>query len=251
VVTRRAPRGGAACVAAALVLVPLVGACGDGGARQQVVVFAASSLSDVFTQIALEYERDHAGVDVVLDFAGSSALVAQIADGAPADVLATADDATMRQAVSGGSVAGSPTTFATNSLVIAVEPGNPLGITGLADLAAAPVVVLAAPEVPAGAYARDVLARAGVVVDVASYEQNVRSVLSKVALGEADAGIVYRTDAIATDAVAAVPIPTAQNVEARYPIVAIVDDPSASSFVDFVLGANGRRLLADAGFGLP
>ena len=250
-----APRGIGACLLfaglwAGLSAGPITG-CGGGADDERVVVFAASSLTDAFESIEHEFERANPGIDVVTNFGGSSSLVAQLADGAPANVLATADEATMERATAASEPSGEPVVFAHNSLVIAVEAGNPLGVEGLADLVDVPIVVLAAPEVPAGAYAAQVLARAGVEIIVASYEQNVRSVVSKVALGEADAGIVYRTDVIATGAVEAVEIDAEANVDARYSIVAVTDDDGAESFVDFVRGDTGQRVLAEAGFGSP
>lgn len=223
-------------------------ACGGGG--EQITVFAASSLTDAFTVIEQEYEAAHPGVDIVVSFDGSAALAAQVEQGAPADVLATADLATM------GRVAASslrpPEVFARNRLTIVVEEGNPAGVIGLDDLARDDLtIVLAAPEVPVGNYAAQVLAAAGVEVEPASFEQNVRAVASKVALGEADAGIVYVTDVAAQpDRLDAVAIPSewSDTVVADYPIAAL--DERGSSFVAFVLDG-GRDALVAAGFEVP
>ena len=223
-----------------------LGSCGSGDDR--VVVFAASSLTDVFERLETEFEAANPDVDVVVNAAGSSSLVAQLTDGAPADILVTADVDTMARAIASTPIAGDPDVLARNGLVIAVERGNPLAIESLDDLTDA-VVVLAAPEVPAGAYARAVLECAGVEVEPASLEQSVRSVASKVALGEADAGLVYRTDV--SDALEAVEVPAACQISAEYPIVLVADTPAARRFLSFVTGADGARALADAGFELP
>jgi len=160
----------------------------------EVVVFAAASLTDALEAIAADLEAATPGLDVVFSFAGSQQLAAQIAEGAPADVFASADETQMDVVADAGLVAGEPRTFARNSLAIAVEPGNPLGIRGLADLARADVtLVLADEDVPAGRYAAAALEAAGVTVAPASLEVDVRAVLSKVALGEADAAPVTIT----------------------------------------------------------
>ncbi len=232
---------------ASMMAATLTAACSSGG-DERVVVFAASSLTDVFDQIELEYEAAHPGVDVVMSYGGSSALVAQLVDGAPADVLATADTETMERA-STATGSGEPIVFARNSMVIAVERGNPFGVDSIVDLADVPIVVLAGVEVPAGAYARQVLACAGVDLDVASYEQNVRAAAAKVALGEADASIVYRTD-IGDGRLETVEVEPACNVVADYPIVAVSDRQQAQQFVEFVL-ADAAATLVDAGFEVP
>ncbi len=190
-------------LAALLVLATLAlaaAACGaasgssasSGGEPREISVFAASSLTDAFTRLGEDFTAAHPGVTVTFNFAGSNDLVTQLQQGAPADVLATADTRSMEAA---GDLAGAPQAFAGNKLVIAVAPGNPEHITGLADLAREDLkVVLAAPEVPAGKYAEEVLAEAGVTVKPVSLEVSVKGVVTKVSLGEADAGIVYATD---------------------------------------------------------
>lgn len=250
----------AACVASLLVLPPACGGSDDG----RVVVFAASSLTEVFESIEEQYEDRFPGVDVVINTAGSTSLVAQLADGAPADVLATADGRTMQLGLEAGvDVADSgrstevfpePVVFARNQLVIAVESGNPLAITGVADLVAGDgdddvVVVLAAPEVPAGAYAAEVLACSGVEVEAASLEQNVRAAAAKVVLGEADAALVYATDV--TDDLEAVALDPSCAVDVAYPIVALSEADAAQAFVDFVTGPEGAAILAAEGFSAP
>ncbi|MFZ9629724.1 MAG: molybdate ABC transporter substrate-binding protein [Ilumatobacteraceae bacterium] len=220
------------------------------------MVFASASLTEAYTAIGDAFMAAHPGVEVTFNFAASSELAAQIADGAPADVLATADTTTMQVAIDGLAAAGaeapSPAQFATNSMQIVVGPGNPKGVEGLADLADPDLlVVLCAVDTPCGTYAATVLENAGVAVTPVSFEQNVKGVLSKVTSGEADAGIVYRTDVIAAGADATgVDIDAAVNVVAEYPIAALTGD-LAAAFEAFVLGAEGRSILSKFGFGLP
>ncbi len=215
-------------------------------------VYAASSLTDVLTSLSAGFEELHPATTVELTFNGSSALVTQISEGAPADVLATADTESMTRAVDAGLVTGPATIFAGNRLSMVVGTGNPLGIIDLADLARDDVVtVLCASDVPCGRYAEAALANAGVTVEARSRELNVKAVVSRVSLGEADAGIVYVTDVIADDNVEGVAITDAHNVEAEYP-VAVRSDSSqtalASAFVDFLLSAQGQAELTTAGF---
>ena len=241
-------------MAAAFLGVLLAGGCGTGS--ESVTVFAAASLTESFEEIALAYEERHPGTRVELNFAASSRLAGQITSGAPADVFASANLAQMDLVVGAGLAAGPPRTFATNILAIAVEPGNPLNIRGLADLARPELlVVLAAPEVPVGRYAGEALEAAAVEVRPVSLEATVKAVVTKVALGEADAGIVYRTDVLAADgAVEGVEIPDEDNVAAMYPIVALAgaaDPDSAEAFVEFVVSPAGQAILARHGFTAP
>ena len=231
---------------------------GDGGSDDSsggnVTVFAAASLTAAFTELGDAFTAANPDVEVTFNFAGSSDLVAQISDGAPVDVFASADLANMSKLADAGLAAGEPATFATNTAEIVVEPGNPLGIAGVADLADSDlIVVLCAPEVPCGAYAEQVVANAGTTVTPSSYEENVKAVVTKVTLGEADAGIVYRTDVIAAgDAAQGVPIPDDINVVAEYPIALVSDAPNAAgaqAFIDFVLGPAGQGIVAAYGFG--
>ena len=223
-------------------------ACAGSGAAEspELVVFAASSLTDAFTEIA---RAD--GSAPTFSFAGSQQLARQIVQGAPADVFAAADDAYLQAVVDAAEPAGTPQPFAANRLAIAVERGNPLGIAGLADLAASGVkTVLAAPQVPAGRYAAEALGKAGVELQPVSLEADVRAVLAKVRLGEADAGIVYASDvAAAADDVDGVAIPDQHNVAVTYPIVAVTAEGQA--FVDLVLSDTGREVLARHGFDTP
>lgn len=213
-----------------LPLLLVAAACGGGGGGDVVTVFAAASLTDAFTDIAERYDGE-----VRLSFDASSSLRAQIEAGAPADVFASAD------ARDGGEP------FAVNALVIATAPG--VEIDGLAAFERDDLVLgLCAPDVPCGALAREALAKAGVEPRVDTEEPNVRSLLRKVASGELDAGIVYRTDVRTAD-VGTLPIPEEHAVSATYPIAALTDDGQA--FVDLVLSAEGRAILDDHGFGLP
>jgi molybdate transport system substrate-binding protein len=226
--------------------------CGGSG-DQQILVFAASSLTDVFDRLERDFEAEHPGVDVVLNYGGSSLLAGQIEQGAPADIFAAADLTTMQRVLEVGASDAAPVVFARNRMAIAVEEGNPMGITGLDGLTAdGLIVVLADQQVPAGAYATAMLQRAGIELTPASYESNVRAVAAKVALGEADAGIVYRTDIVADDdQLDEVVIPDEQNITADYPIEVLRGGALAQTFADFVLGAAGRTALSDAGFEVP
>ncbi len=193
---------------------------------------------------------------VVFNFGSSSDLVTQINEGAPADVYASADQVNMSKLISAGGNAGNPAVFATNSLQIIVEPGNPKGVTAVSDLADPDIIyVTCAPDVPIGEYAAEVLAAAGVTLTPASLEENVKSVVTKVTLGEADAGIVYTTDVIAAgDQAEGVDIPADINVVATYPLVAIEGAPNAEgaqAFVEFVVGEQGQKILARYGFAAP
>jgi len=221
-----------------------------------LTVFAAASLTDAFTAIGDAFMAANPDVDVTFSFASSSDLVGQITEGAPADVFASADQANMTKLVDADAVGNDPVTFATNSLQIIVEAGNPQGITGIESLANPDLIVVScAPEVPIGAYSQQVFENAGVEVEIDSYEENVRAVSEKVQLGEADAGIVYATDVTAAgDAAEGVVIPDDINVIAEYPIATTAEsgDPElAQAFVDFVLSADGQSVLAGFGFGAP
>lgn len=228
----------------------------DGTVAGEVVVFAAASLTEAFTEIGDAFETAHPDASVTFNFAASSGLVAQILDGAPADVYASADLANMAKLTDVGANAADPVRFATNRSEIVVAAGNPLGIDSVIALTDPDlVVVLCSPEVPCGGYSTRILERAGIEVTPASYEQNVKAVVTKVRLGEADAGIAYATDVTAAgDAVDSVPIPAAQNVVAEYPVVVTTEatNPAgADAFVDLVLSDSGRAILASHGFSSP
>jgi molybdate transport system substrate-binding protein len=221
-----------------------------------VTVFAAASLTKTFTELGASFESAHPGTTVSFSFAGSSDLVSQITEGAPADVFASADEANMTKATTAGVTQGDPVDFATNVLAIAVPPGNPAKISSFADLAKPGIkTVICAPQVPCGAATAKVEATTGVTLAPVSQESAVTDVLGKVSSGEADAGIVYVTDVKgAGDKVGSVPFPEASSVVNTYPIVALKDAKDAAlakAFVSFVTGSEGRKVLSAAGFGAP
>jgi molybdate transport system substrate-binding protein len=238
-----------------------MGACCALLAAAQLTVFAASSLRDAFQDLGRSFEQQHPGTSVSFNFAGSQELRTQVEHGARADVLASADPRTLRALVDAG-LALQPQVFARNEPVIVVPAGNPAGIHSLADLPRARRLVVGAPEVPIGEYTVRILEAAsrrygpafGAAVEarIASRELNVRQVLAKVALGEADAAIVYRTDALASRGAAEViSIPLELNVVAEYPIAVLRDAPTpglARAFVELVLSSAGQAALARHGF---
>lgn len=234
--------------ALALALVLANPACASGTNRT-LTVFAASSLTNAFEPIATAFETANPGVTVRLSFAGSTALARQIRDGAPADVFAAADPESMQQI----DAPDGPRVFARNRLAIAVQRGNPASITGPADLARERlIVVTCAPEVPCGRRTAEMLVRASTTITPASLEDSVRSVLTKVASGEADAGIVYETDIRAGDSVDRVRLSSDVNVVSDYPITVLRrGDGRAKDFVDFVLSEPAQRILRDHGFLAP
>ncbi|QYG92462.1 molybdate ABC transporter substrate-binding protein [Iamia sp. SCSIO 61187] len=255
-------RRAAAGLAALALLGAVLAGCGDddapasGDVGGTVTVFAAASLTDVFTDLGAAFEDAHPGTTVELSFGPSSGLVTQIAEGAPADVVATAATETMADLVAADAVAGEPRPFATNALELAVPAGNPGAVDGLDDLAAEDLVVgLCAEEVPCGSLAREALAAAGVEPSVDTDEPDVRALLTKVAAGEVDVGLVYRTDVVAAGAaVEGIEVATGDDLVATYPIATVADagDPDgARAFIEFVLSAAGQAALADAGFGPP
>lgn len=218
-----------------------------------LTVYAAASLTDVFADLERTYEASHPEVDVVMVHGGSSELAASIAEGAPADVFASANEAQMDSVLP--LVHGQPALFASNVLTMIVEPGNPLGLTGLEDLARADVTsVVCAPQVPCGAATERLARLEGITLAPASQENSVTDVLGKVASGQADAGIVYVTDVARSEEVQQVVIGGADDVVNRYPIAAMTGGSSpdlAPSFVALVRGERGREVLAQAGFGAP
>lgn len=240
--------------AMATVLAGLLALSGcTASAERTLTVFAAASLTEVFTTLEQRFEADHPDVDVRVHFAGSSRLAQQLAEGASADVFASADAEVMRDVAGAGLLAGEPEPFATNTLTIVVEPGNPLGIGGLADLAREDVTaVVCQPQVPCGSAARELVAGHDVEPRFASEEPDVKAVLAKVRAGEADAGLVYVTDVLAEPGtVDAVEIDGAEDVVNTYPIATLADAPAlAAEFQRFVLGA-GSGVLRGAGFGAP
>jgi molybdate transport system substrate-binding protein len=249
-----------ALAAAALTLTPAgCGSDGSGagdGGTATVNVLAAASLTESFTTLAREFEADHPGVSVKLAFDSSATLAEQVNAGAPADVLATADERTMGLVADGGNTTGEPKVFATNHLQLAVPRDNPAGIERFADLDRPGVsYVVCVDSAPCGKLAATVLKAAGIVAEPVSEEVDVKAVLSKVQLDEADAGLVYATDAVAAgDEVRAVDIPASEQNLNRYPIAALkdADQPAlARAWVRLVTSAQGRRVLRDAGFGKP
>lgn len=249
-------------VAGLTVLGLLLGACADGpGASGSgadggtIVVHAAASLTDVLGDLAARFESA-TGATVLLNLAGSQTLATQLVEGAPGDVFIAADTDRMQAVAEAGLLDAPPTTLVTNVLAIVVAAGNPRGVQGLADLARPDlVVVLPAEEVPAGRYARDVLAVAGVSVQPMSLERSVRAALARVVQGEADASIVYATDVVAGgSAVEGVAIPVEQNVSATYPMAVLAGAAApevARSFGEFLGGEEARAVLRDHGFLTP
>jgi molybdate transport system substrate-binding protein len=221
-----------------------------------ITVFAAASLTESFTDIGEAFSAANPDATATFSFDASSALVQQIIEGAPADVFASADTANMDKLTEAELNGADPVVFATNLLTIIVAPDNPLGITGVEDLANPDIsVVVCSPEVPCGNYANQIFTAAGAEVTPVSLEQNVRGVVTKVTAGEADAGIVYVTDVIAAgDDADMVEIPEDINVIAEYPIAGVAASESpevGQAFIDFVLGDEGQAILAEYGFGSP
>lgn len=220
----------------------------------EITVSAAASLTEAYTQIGKDFEAAHPGTEVTFNFDSSGTLARQILDGAPVDVFASADEATMAELTDADLVAGEPTVFARNQLAIVTKPGNPLGIAGLADLADAGVVALCAETVPCGGFAAQVLADAGVSIPASRVTrgQNVKATLTAVTEGDAVAGIVYATDAEAAgDAVGTVAIPEDQNALAAYPVgvLAGAAEPEvARAFARYVTGDDAQRVLKELGF---
>lgn len=259
----------AAAILTAALLVPLA-ACGSddkkdtgakagasgaasGAPKADLTVLAAASLTDVFKTAGAAYEKENPGTKVTFSFAGSQELAAQVKQGAPADALVTADTKTM-DGLKGDT--GAPTVIAKNRLVIATGKGNPEKVENLKDLADTKLkVVLAAPEVPVGRYSKQILDAQKIEVKPVSQEPNVRAVLSKVELGEADAGLVYKTDvATAADKVDAVDIPDEQNAVASYPAATLKTSKhsaAAEAFVKWLSTPGAQKILADAGFQQP
>lgn len=229
--------------------------------RQTIIVFAAASLTDAFEEAADAFEAANPGSAVVFNFAGSSDLAAQLAEGAPADVFASANVRQMNAARDAGRIDGIPAIFARNRLVLIVPVDNPAGIATLDDLATPGVkLIVAAPDVPVRDYTDRLLERlaadpaygeryrAAVIANIVSEEQNVRQVAAKIALGEGDAGIVYRSDVTPdiADDVIAIPIPDALNTIASYPIALTNDSEQpelARTFIAFLLSDDGQAIL--------
>lgn len=225
----------------------------DGTTTVTLNVLAASSLSEAFPEIGTAFSAAHPEVKVQFSFAGSQELVAQADSGAPADVLALAGTGSLDVLEAS---TGEPVIFARNRLTIIVPTGNPAGVNTLTDLANPDVkVALAGPEVPAGAYALDAFDKAGISVNPVSEETEVKAVVTRVAVGGADAGVVYVTDALASDAdIEAVNIPTRLNVVATYPAVSLTTSENAATaqqFVDYLTTSMAQQTLQAYGFESP
>lgn len=248
---------------------PADGTPADAASNMETItlhVFAAASLTNAFGEIGENFAAAHPGTEVVFNFAGSNQLATQIGEGAPADVFASANGTQMNVVIdSGRIISGTQRTFARNRLVVVTPSDNPAGLTGLEDLATPGLkLVFAAAEVPVGQYSLDFLDKAeadgrlgagykaAVLANVVSYEENVRAVLTKVSLGEADAGIVYTSDVgAAAEEVAQIEIPDQLNTVASYPIAPVGDSPNlaaAQQFMDYVLAPAGQQVLVKYGF---
>ena len=219
-----------------------------------ITVSAAASLTEAFTKMGTDFQKLHKGTTVTFNFAGSSALVTQIQGGAPADVFASADGSNMQKLVTGGQVTVAPTVFAANELAIVVKPGNPKNVKSLADLAKLDTVSLCALTVPCGKYADQVLTQAGVTIPASKITRgaDVKTTLSAVTTGDADAAIVYLTDAkSAGGSVVPVKIPAWQNAYAIYPIAPLASTQNlalANAWVSYTVSRAGQRTLQSYGF---
>lgn len=244
---------------ASLVMVPIFGMIFAGCARADdtttsLRIAATSSLTEVFNDIGEQFMQANPDITIAFNFASSSDLALQISQGLPADVFASADVKNMAKVTDAGLLHGQPVAFATNSLEIVVEKGNPLHIDSLAQLADSSLLFVTCPiEVPIGGYTAEVLRNAGVTVTPASLEENVKGILTKVALGEADAGIVYRTDILAAgNSVTGVPIAANVNITTKYLVGSLRDsrDQDASQrFILFLNSDQGQKIFSQFGFG--
>jgi len=225
--------------------------------KGDLTISAATSTTDAFTELVKQFRKVNKGVKVRLNFGSSSTLVAQIQSGAPSDIMASADLATLDKLVASGNVAVTPKVFARNSMVIAVKPGNPKSVRSIADLAALSFIALCGKTVPCGVYASSVLTRAGVVVAESKVTRgiDVKATLSAVSNGDADAAIVYKTDVLAAKkTVIGIDIPSAQNVKAMYgiaPVRGSKNPANAKAFIDFVMSEQGWQILKSFGFERP
>ena len=232
------------------------GGSGSGDGEKTLRVSAAASLTQSFDTLAEDFEKDHPGVDVDVNYGGSSGLVQQLTEGAPADVFASADEKNMKKLTDAGLAKGEPQVFATNVLTLVVPQSNPAGIESFQDVVDKNVkLVTCAPEVPCGAATQKVEKANGAALKPVSQENAVTDVLGKVTSGQADAGIVYVTDAkSAGDRVKTLEIPRADQAVNTYPVVALdkAENPDlAREFVNLVTGDRGQKVLKDAGFGTP
>ena len=239
-----------------LAMAMLLSACGGASegasvdASTTVSVLAAASLTEAFTELATAYENENPGVTVEVSFGSSTTLAQQIAEGAPADVYASAGTGALAQLPEGYAADGGEEVLTRNVLEIAVQPGNPQAVVGLADFARADLdTVLCAETVPCGTAADETFAAAGITVTPVSRELDVKATLSKVELGEADAAMVYRSDVVAAgDAVEGVVVPDEENVTLDYPLVWFDGDEHTVGFAELLLGERGQQVLTDLGF---
>jgi molybdate transport system substrate-binding protein len=243
----------ALCAAALLALLPLT-ACGGGNGDTTLTVLAASSLTGTFTELGQKFEDQHPGVTVRFAFDSSATLAQQATQGAPADVLATADTTTMDSAKS--AQASTPKVFATNVMVLATPASDPGHVSSFADLDKPSVrFVMCVPTAPCGKVGQALLDQDHITGKPVSQEVDVKSVLARLTEGEADAGIVYTTDAVAAgDQVRALPIPGSAKQVTSYPIVTLTQSKHptlAQQFVSLVTGSIGQATLRKAGFGRP
>lgn len=226
----------------------------EAALQGEITVSAAASLTEAFTEMGDAFEVDHPGTTITFTFDSSATLSQQILDGAPVDVFASADEKSMAKLTDADLVKGEPAVFAKNQLIIVTKPGNPEGIESLADLADAGVISLCGEDVPCGTFAAQALDEADVTIPESSVTrgQNAKATLTAVSEGDAVAGIVYLTDALAAgDAVDAVEIPAEDNVVATYPVAVLTDTQDAalaSAFVDYVASDDGQAILQDRGF---
>jgi molybdate transport system substrate-binding protein len=228
----------------------------EPGLEGELLVSAAASLMDAFVEVESAFEAANPDVDVVLNLGASPALRAQILEGAPVDVFASANPSSMDQVLEKGEVAGGPQVFVTNMMQIAVPVGNEAGVTGLADFANEDLLIgLCAEDVPCGDSGRQALKSAGVTPAIDTNEPDVRALLTKIEAGELDAGIVYVTDVLSTaGTVEGIEIPEKNNVVVDYPIAALLNAPNpdaAAAFVTFVLSDEGQAILTEFGFVSP
>lgn len=225
------------------------------GLSGEITVFAAASLTGSFTTLGKQFQEANPGTTVTFNFAASSTLATQITQGAPADVFASASPTNMETVVTAGAAEASDD-FASNSGEIAVAAGNPGGVTSLADLANSDVTVaVCQPQVPCGKLATTIFANASITVKPVTEEADVKSTLAKVTTGAVDAGIVYVTDVKAAgDDIEGIEIPADQNATTKYPIAALTGSQNtdlAKAFTEYVLSADGQKVLTDAGFASP
>lgn len=244
------------CLVAGGLLFGSLAACSsdDSSSKTKLTIFIASSLTPTFTTLEATFEKDHPDVDVILSPGSSTTLAQQITGGAPADVIATADQASMAIVQTAGQTAAAPTQFATNTLVIAVPPDNPGNVTSIDGLNSATYVACDV-SAPCGAAAKTMLANAGITAQPKSFEPDVATTLTVIESGDVDAGIVYVTDGVvAGDKVKTITIPAADNVTNPYFIATVKgskESALAQDWVDLVMSQAGQNVLKEAGFGAP